>query len=242
MIDIENPLTKVEGFLFDELFLYLQIKFQVMRKILIAIAFLSSLSLQAQKKYKALYEMAIQFKPNILKINPDSLKGKEINELLQDSVTKQAITETLQETVETLLGTGVRIKVTVKTVDDLNNNIKMEDDEDSHVKMHLEEDGVPYMNNGSWVKPNPENNKLDTLKNSLSATKFTGNKKIILGYECYEIEVMKDSKDIGLAWVCKELPNSLNPFIPIKNSSGAILEYATKDQKTTYILKELKAE
>jgi hypothetical protein len=163
-------------------------------------------------------------------------------DMLADSATNAALNDALLEAAENLLGGGVEIIITVNTIDDKNNIIRMQDSRNSKIKMNLEEDGVPYMNNGLWVKPNPENNKLDTLKNSLLVTKFTENKKMILGYECEEIEITKNSEDIGLAWICRELPNSLNPFIPIKNSQGAVLEYSTKDQKTTYILKELKVE
>jgi hypothetical protein len=213
-----------------------------MKKLLFVLVVFISMSLQAQKKYRAIYEMKMNFNSNTLKIQHDSLMDGVTKDMLSDSATNAALNDALLEAAENLLGGGVAVIITVNTIDDKNNIIRMQDSKDSKIKMDPAEDGVPYLNNGYWVKPNPENNKLDTLKNSWSISKFTGNKKMISGYECEEIELMKDSKDIGLAWICRELPNSINPFIPINNSQGAVLEYSTKDQKTTYILKELKLE
>lgn len=213
-----------------------------MKKLLFVLVVFISMSLQAQKKYRAIYEMKMNFNSNTLKIQHDSLMDGVTKDMLSDSATNVGLNDALLEAAENLLGGGVAVIVTVNTINDKNNIIRMQDSRDSKIKMDPEEDGVPYLNNGYWVKPNPENNKLDTLKNSWSISKFTGNKKMISGYECEETELMKDSKDIGLAWICRELPNSLNPFIPIKNSQGAVLEYSTRDQKTKYILKELKVE
>jgi hypothetical protein len=94
-----------------------------MKKLLFVLVVFISMSLQAQKKYRAIYEMKMNFNSNTLKIQHDSLMDGVTKDMLSDSATNAALNDALLEAAENLLGGGVAVIITVNTIDDKNNII-----------------------------------------------------------------------------------------------------------------------
>ncbi len=209
-----------------------------MKQISLLATLFFTFQMHAQKKFIAVYEHGIKLNwAKTIHVDSSSDNHEQIREAMKDSAT-------FTDMFNSIIGEYIKFNITVTATDSYNNTITAEASKENTVHLHFDdyEENFPFLKNGKWVKKNDLTNELITLVGQPYEIKFTGNKKLFSGYECEEVKASRDNSVKAIMWICTKLPSSINPAIQIKNVQGAVMAFASIDERIIYMLMELKEE
>jgi len=199
----------------------------------------------AQVRYVAAYECKVHLDFSTISLgrqkiqfNIDSSEKKMVDTLHKSVIDslKKIINDTnyIKTIFQQMFGEGTTIYLKVEA-DPL--HAILESYSGGNINMHMSGDSTVYKN-GQWeIYDSKKDEKQD--EPAIEEFQYTGKTKQILDYTCYEA-ITKDTLSKTVAWVCKDLPQSISPGFTTKNLHCAIFEYANPKMKIEIVLKSLR--